>query len=91
MYSLDLLLLLPILLPLFGAGLVFLSRARKRVQDALVVGTVLLTFAGTAAIYLLNPEHRLQLVFFHLVDYGLSFRPTNLGILFACSQPGFGR
>ncbi|MBT9155399.1 MAG: Hydrogenase-4 component B [Firmicutes bacterium] len=88
MYSLDLLLLLPILLPLFGAGLVFLSRARKRVQDALVVGTVLLTFAGTAAIYLLNPEHRLQLVFFHLVDYGLSFRPTNLGILFALLSAG---
>ncbi|MBT9175726.1 MAG: Hydrogenase-4 component B [Firmicutes bacterium] len=88
MHSLDLLLLVPILLPLFGAGLVFLSRARKRVQDALIVVTVFLTFAGTAAIYLLNPEYRLQLVFFRLVDYGLSFRPTNLGTLFALLSAG---
>ncbi len=85
---LDLLLLVPILLPLFGATLVFLFRARQRVQDAVVVATVFMTFGAVAAVYLLNPEHRLQLVFFHLVDYGLSFRPTHLGALFAVLSAG---
>ena len=88
MRSLDLLLLAPILLPLLGAVLVYLCRRNPRVRDAVTISTAFSALAATGAVYLLNPLHRLELIFFQLVDYGLSFRPTNLGTLFALLAAG---
>ena len=88
MRSLDLLLLAPILLPLLGAALVLLCRQNKRLRDAITIASALATVAAAGAVHLLNPTHRLELVFFRLVDYGLSFRPTNLGTLFALLSAG---
>jgi len=86
--SLDLILLAPILLPLLGAVLVYLCRSNPRVRDAVTISTAVSALAAAGAVYLLNPLHRLELIFFHLVDYGLSFRPTNLGTLFALLAAG---
>ncbi len=90
MLSLDLLLLVPILLPLCGAALVFLLRAHRRLQEVVVVSTAFLTLGAVAAVYHVNPGHRLELIFIHLVDFGLSFRPTHLGALFALISAGIG-
>jgi formate hydrogenlyase subunit 3/multisubunit Na+/H+ antiporter MnhD subunit len=52
------------------------------------IGAAFSALAAAGAVYVLNPAYRLELVFFHLVDYGLSFRPTNLGTLFALLSAG---
>lgn len=83
MHSPDLLLLVPILLPLVGAALVAFWRRQERLRNTAAVSSTLLSFIALGAVYYFNHHGQLGLEFFRLIDYGLTFRPTNLGMLLA--------
>lgn len=88
MHSPDVLLLLPILLPVAGAALVALCRRKEWLRNLAAVGSSLLSFVALGVLYYFNRHNQLSLEFVRLIDYGLSFRPTNLGMLLAVLAGG---
>ena len=83
MNSVNLLLVLPILVPLLGAVVIALFIKRgERLRNILVVSTAGATFISSVVLYTLEKRGvELTLTFFRLVDYGLSFRGSSLGLL----------
>jgi len=83
-------LLVPILAPIFGALLVLLLPERHRLWAKLVgLFSVAIALIAASAIFLQRASGSiLQLNLLHVVDYGLSFRPSFLGALLAVVVAG---
>ncbi|MBT9135616.1 MAG: Hydrogenase-4 component B [Firmicutes bacterium] len=85
MFTRDTLLLLPILAPMLGALLLLLNPARSWLWPRVVA--VLAAFLSLVALVVVFNLRQagtiLQLNLLHVVDYGLSFRPSFLGVTLA--------
>ncbi|KAF0195251.1 MAG: NADH dehydrogenase (quinone) [Bacillota bacterium] len=86
MRLIDVLLLVPILTPIAGGLLIGAASGwSARLRSRVTVLTAAIAFTASSVIYYLQhfAHQELSLTFFRLVDYGLKFRPTDLGSLLA--------